>query len=436
MLLAPQPSYPQLRPRRKGLSRELVARHQRARLYAAMIDIVAERGYAATTVSELCARAGVSKRTIYDQFASKEAFFLTTYDQVVLRTIKRVGDAYRSEQDWFRSLGRAFEALVAEILTQPQAARLVLIEARDAGPGALAATERVNRTFEQMLAASLRQAPDGVAIPRPIITGIVGGIARVMRRRLLDGHVHQALAEQLLHWALTYRCAAALQLRFDHAGGGRCHVLDADGRAQAQDAERRRILRATTRLAAQHGYGELTVARILEHAQVSDKCFFDRFPNSEQCFKQALAGGARQANAEVSAALAEGDWVIAVQRAVRALLAHLECHPDLAQIAFVEALNGGSDCAGCSEALIEESLSLIAQRMPHDRRPSGQVRQAITGAVWELIHQRVARGYSTRLSQISEYVSYLVLAPVIGPQRTLVKITAQRPQVEGARANS
>lgn len=431
--LAPQRSYPQLRPRRKGPSPEKVARHQRARLYAAMIDSVAERGYAATTVSELRARAGVSKRTIYDQFSSKEAFFLTTYDQVVLHTIRRIDNAYRSEQDWFSSLGRAFEAFVAEVLSRPQAARLALIEARAAGPAALAATERTNRTFERMLAASLQQAPDGVVLPRAVITGVVAGIARVMRRRLLDNRVQQALAEELLDWAITYRSAAALQLRVDHAGR-EPSSLDTSKRAEGQDAECQRILRATTRLVAAYGYGELTVARILQDARVGDECFFDRFTNSEQCFKRALDGGISQANVGVSNALTESDWTIAVQRAMHALLAHLECHPDLAQSAFVEVLKAGSDCVGYSETLLEGSLGLIEKRMPHSRRSSEQVRQAITGAVWELIHQYVAHGSTARLTEIGEYLCYLVLAPAIGPQRALVSITAARPQVD-LRAN-
>jgi AcrR family transcriptional regulator len=51
----------------------VVASHQRARLHRAMIELVAEKGYAATTVTELCKVAGVSSRTAYELFVSKEA---------------------------------------------------------------------------------------------------------------------------------------------------------------------------------------------------------------------------------------------------------------------------------------------------------------------------------------------------------------------------
>ena len=45
-----------------------------------MAQVVAEKGYAATTVADVVERAGVSRRTFYEQFADKEACFLAAYD--------------------------------------------------------------------------------------------------------------------------------------------------------------------------------------------------------------------------------------------------------------------------------------------------------------------------------------------------------------------
>jgi TetR/AcrR family transcriptional regulator, cholesterol catabolism regulator len=47
----------------------------RQRLYEAAIDLIAERGYSATTVDEIAERAGVAKGTVYYNFPSKTALF-------------------------------------------------------------------------------------------------------------------------------------------------------------------------------------------------------------------------------------------------------------------------------------------------------------------------------------------------------------------------
>ena len=61
------------------MSRDDVARNQRARMYGGMIEAVAERGYSRTTVAHVIGLAGVSRRAFYEQFANKEACFLATY---------------------------------------------------------------------------------------------------------------------------------------------------------------------------------------------------------------------------------------------------------------------------------------------------------------------------------------------------------------------
>ena len=82
------------------MSRDDVARNQRARMYGGMIEAVAERGYSRTTVAHVIGLAGVSRRAFYEQFANKEACFLATYDIVVARARKLVLDAWAGERGW------------------------------------------------------------------------------------------------------------------------------------------------------------------------------------------------------------------------------------------------------------------------------------------------------------------------------------------------
>ena len=54
----------------------------RARLYQTAIALIAERGYEATTMRDVAARAGVSPGLLYRYFPSKRAVVLTLYDNL------------------------------------------------------------------------------------------------------------------------------------------------------------------------------------------------------------------------------------------------------------------------------------------------------------------------------------------------------------------
>src|SRR2546423_5503381 len=77
---------------RHGLTREEVMASQRARLVDAMVHVVADKGYAATTVADVVERAGVSRRTFYEQFADKEACFLAAYDVALAAVLGRIAE--------------------------------------------------------------------------------------------------------------------------------------------------------------------------------------------------------------------------------------------------------------------------------------------------------------------------------------------------------
>ena len=66
-----------------GKARAEVEQNQRRRLYGATIALVAEKGYQATTLAELCSLSGVSSRSFYDLFASKDELFLETLKAVI-----------------------------------------------------------------------------------------------------------------------------------------------------------------------------------------------------------------------------------------------------------------------------------------------------------------------------------------------------------------
>ncbi|MFG3440364.1 TetR/AcrR family transcriptional regulator [Nonomuraea sp. NPDC047897] len=65
----------------------------RARVFAAAIDLMAEQGYAATTVEAIAERAGVAKGTVFYNFGSKEALFAALLEHSVARLAEALSQA-------------------------------------------------------------------------------------------------------------------------------------------------------------------------------------------------------------------------------------------------------------------------------------------------------------------------------------------------------
>lgn len=62
----------------------------RSRILDAALDCFSERGYDATSVVDICQRAGVSKGAFYYHFASKQALFVALLDQWLAALDSRV----------------------------------------------------------------------------------------------------------------------------------------------------------------------------------------------------------------------------------------------------------------------------------------------------------------------------------------------------------
>ena len=70
----------QVKPTRPELPREFVAVRKRRRMMDAMAELSAEQGYEATKIADIVRRAGVARKTLYDNFDGKEEVFLAAFD--------------------------------------------------------------------------------------------------------------------------------------------------------------------------------------------------------------------------------------------------------------------------------------------------------------------------------------------------------------------
>ncbi|WP_426592337.1 TetR/AcrR family transcriptional regulator [Cellulomonas sp. McL0617] len=88
----------------------------REQIVEAALALVAERGFAATSVDDIAAAAGVAKGSIFYNFGSKAGLF----ESIISQGVGRLTAALRSASDGLH--GRdALEALVGELLAQIEA---------------------------------------------------------------------------------------------------------------------------------------------------------------------------------------------------------------------------------------------------------------------------------------------------------------------------
>jgi AcrR family transcriptional regulator len=123
---------------RHGFSREQVAHNQRERLIAGLATAVAEHGYNAVTITHITSEARVSRRVFYENFAGKEECFLAAFEVVVGHIRALAAEAVAPIPDWSRRTVAASRAVLAFLASEPDLARLCLVESQGAGPAVAA----------------------------------------------------------------------------------------------------------------------------------------------------------------------------------------------------------------------------------------------------------------------------------------------------------
>ena len=152
-----------------------VAGGQRERLLAATEQLVAEKGWAGTTIEGIVKEAGVSTVTFYEHFKNKEECLVAAFDHGVGELRAELGAAALAELPGQERVRAGLAALLAAIDAEPARARLCLVEAQKGGPD-------LRRRYDEELDSG------AAALADPLGQAIAGGLAWLLRERLeLDG---------------------------------------------------------------------------------------------------------------------------------------------------------------------------------------------------------------------------------------------------------
>jgi AcrR family transcriptional regulator len=432
-----------------GLTREQVQANQRERIMTAMVDLVGEKGYGATSVREVAKRAGVSRKAFYELFANKQECFLATYDALVAEGLDRVSAAARDAGGLKDELGLGLGALFQRSIETPSIQRLVLLEVAAVGPAGMQRREQLISSYEGMWRKNLGAPARPGIIPNPLLRAIVGGVLRVLYTRVQTGAQRKlpALIAELVRWSFTYRplpatMAAIGELeqparRFVLAAGrapGTLSPWSTSPRRRAATprtpnvsrsfivhSQRERILDALALLSVEQGYANIKVDEIASRASVSLEAFYEHFTDKQDAFLVAYEIGHGKSLALVEqAADSAADWPRSVRASVTTLLEFLSSEPAFAHMALVDALVATPRTADRANKGILRYCQLLTpgfEETAGSEAPPEPTVEAIAGGIFELCLTYTAQGHAQALTELTPWIVYFALAPFIGTEK-------------------
>ncbi|HSK48864.1 MAG TPA: TetR/AcrR family transcriptional regulator [Solirubrobacterales bacterium] len=192
-------------PGRHPLSREFIARHQRARIISALAEETVEKGYRAVTVADIVRRAGIARNTFYENFSSKEDCFLAAAEFGVNETLRQIVEASGKVDGWPARVNAGLAAFLRYVASDPALARLCVVEALSAGPASVERYEESVQSFLPLFRMGRKLCPHGEDLPGTLEETIIGGIFWIVYQRIIMGQAEQIeeLRPELVEFSLA-----------------------------------------------------------------------------------------------------------------------------------------------------------------------------------------------------------------------------------------
>jgi AcrR family transcriptional regulator len=172
---------------RHKLSRADVAGQQRQRMLTALADVLTERGYANTPVAAVIERAGVSRETFYQQFASKQDCFIAAFEDAVgdvaTALLTELGTR---EGTTIERFDRGLRVYLATLAAEPAKTRLFLVETYAAGPEAIARRAAIQAQFADGIADLFGARSKA---KRAVCEALVGAVVALVTARIVSDDI-------------------------------------------------------------------------------------------------------------------------------------------------------------------------------------------------------------------------------------------------------
>jgi AcrR family transcriptional regulator len=235
-----------------------------------------------------------------------------------------------------------------------------------------------------------------------------------------------------------------------------------EGAVQVSEVQRTRILGAMVRVVAEHGVSATTVSRVVKHASVSRRTFYELFSGCEDCFlavfEDTVACASRIAREAAVAAASPETWREQVRAGLGALLGFFEEEPALGRLLVVDALGAGPKVLECRAGVLETLAGVVDGGRAEVRGARGKASsssrassstsssssssppltaEGTVGAVLAVIHARMTqRDEHGALVELLNPLMGMIVLPYLGQAAAARELARPSPKSPRGRALS
>ena len=390
--------------------REEALRNQRERLFGATIAVVSEKGYEATTVADLLEISGISRSDFYEHFANKRECLLATVEALIDPTIAMIARA-KAPAGEQRAM-KAFETLMHLIVKQAPASRVCFVELHAAGAEAERVVDRAFDAFERVVLETNEQMPERREMPPEIIRAAIGGLRKIIHTRLYRREEKKllGLVPELWQWSLSYYPPPEPLRKLKLSNPATGHF---GGYTTAE-----RIARSAAAVTTENGFQAMSTNDIAAHASISLSTFYAHFADKRDAVLAALEmAGAQMMASVVPAARRAPDWREGVRAVYETMCGFLVAEPALARLATVDVYAAGPDALAQRDRVIDSLGAMLAPGYEENPQAPKIAAEAIGGAVYALLRDKVRTDGPEALPEIAPLATYITLTPFIGPEQ-------------------
>jgi len=190
------PARPNMRPMKTVETPDLgnAQEHEhRSRLLQAMAKVSADKGLSLTTIADIVREAGVSKRTFYEHFESKEACFLALYRAASGSALRTLREAVKPERPWQTQIEHALQAYFEHLAAGPGLVRVLFVDIHHLGIDGMRVRREVMQELADFMMATVNLVGSQIeATPLRTLSpamalAAVGGINELLLRAIEQG---------------------------------------------------------------------------------------------------------------------------------------------------------------------------------------------------------------------------------------------------------
>lgn len=192
----------------------------------AMLRVAAEKGYEATQPADVAGAAGVTEAVFFETFGDKEGCFLESYDAMIDLLVARVSNAFVGtvECPWPDRVGSGLRALVDLLASEPEIARMAMVEVTAIGEEARERYRAALERFVPFLDEGRAYSGQGDALPTDTARLAIGGATSMIFEEVRAGRgaeLERVLPDLLFTVLMPYLGSQAAEEEMRRVAGER-----------------------------------------------------------------------------------------------------------------------------------------------------------------------------------------------------------------------